>query len=650
MKWPGGHALTAMRHAPRGSGGRRWAGRPWWRSRACVLWVWVVLHVAGNLTLFSGPAAADGYAAALRRTPGGALGGARRARRRGGRARRRRGLARARGPGGAAAAPGRRRRAHVRAGRADHAGGRRAAARLRRLPPAPPHGRASSTRAFVPGHVYDNVVRGLRPAWVAADLRRPPPRCSACTSSTASGRRRAASASGPTARHGGGVPRWPWSRPRWRWASRRCPWRCSRGGCDDAGARSARAPSGPLADALGAPPRRAGAGGPDAPPPALRPRGRRGAGRRLGGGHAVRAGLSRALPRLPRLAPPRPQRGRAGRDQRRQELPERRRQRRAALPRHAGGRRLPLARVQRVPAGRAVGAHHRPRGGPGRAVRARVRRPARQPLVRRRAGLADVLRARADRPAAPARRLSARSPRRRRRAASPCCRGGRCSTSSWWTAGRAASSRATCVSGALEAHLADAVVLATGGYANVYFLSTNAKASNATAIWRAHRRGAAFANPGFVQFHPTCLPAAGRAPGQAHPHVGVAAQRRPRSGCRAGRATTAGPRPSPRPSATTSSSAAIRATATSCPRDLGSRAAKAVCDEGRGVGPGGRGVYLDLREARAAAGRRRAARALRQPLRDVRAHHRRRSARRRRCASRRPRTTPWAGCGSTTTS
>src|SRR5262249_58984119 len=64
------------------------------------------------------------------------------------------------------------------------------------------------------------------------------------------------------------------------------------------------------------------------------------------------------------------------------------------------------------------------------------------------------------------------------------------------------------VSGEVEAHLADAVVLATGGYANAYCLSTNAKASNATAIWRAYRRGAAFANPGFVQFHPTCLPAA----------------------------------------------------------------------------------------------------------------------------------------------
>ena len=82
------------------------------------------------------------------------------------------------------------------------------------------------------------------------------------------------------------------------------------------------------------------------------------------------------------------------------------------------------------------------------------------------------------------------------------------------------------VSGALEVHVGDAVVLATGGYANVYFLSTNAKASNATAIWRAYRRGAAFANPGFVQFHPTCSAGGRRAPGQAHAHVRVAAQRR----------------------------------------------------------------------------------------------------------------------------
>src|SRR5947209_1703658 len=65
------------------------------------------------------------------------------------------------------------------------------------------------------------------------------------------------------------------------------------------------------------------------------------------------------------------------------------------------------------------------------------------------------------------------------------------------------------VTGAIEAHVADAVILGTGGYGNVFFLSTNAKGSNATAIWRAYRRGAAFANPCFTQIHPTCIPVSG---------------------------------------------------------------------------------------------------------------------------------------------
>ena len=65
------------------------------------------------------------------------------------------------------------------------------------------------------------------------------------------------------------------------------------------------------------------------------------------------------------------------------------------------------------------------------------------------------------------------------------------------------------VTGAIETHLADAVVLGTGGYSNVFFLSTNAKASNCTAIWRAYKRGAAFANPCFTQIHPTCIPQSG---------------------------------------------------------------------------------------------------------------------------------------------
>src|SRR5947209_5936911 len=65
------------------------------------------------------------------------------------------------------------------------------------------------------------------------------------------------------------------------------------------------------------------------------------------------------------------------------------------------------------------------------------------------------------------------------------------------------------VSGKIETHLADAVVLGTGGYGNVFYLSTNAKGSNATAIWRAHKRGALFANPCFTQIHPTCIPVSG---------------------------------------------------------------------------------------------------------------------------------------------
>ena len=65
------------------------------------------------------------------------------------------------------------------------------------------------------------------------------------------------------------------------------------------------------------------------------------------------------------------------------------------------------------------------------------------------------------------------------------------------------------LTGTIEPHLADAVVLATGGYGNVFYLSTNAKGCNATAIWRAHKRGAAFANPCYTQIHPTCIPVAG---------------------------------------------------------------------------------------------------------------------------------------------
>ena len=65
------------------------------------------------------------------------------------------------------------------------------------------------------------------------------------------------------------------------------------------------------------------------------------------------------------------------------------------------------------------------------------------------------------------------------------------------------------VTGEIRAHVADAVVLATGGYSNVYYLSTNAKGCNASAVWRAYKRGAFFANPCFMQIHPTCIPPTG---------------------------------------------------------------------------------------------------------------------------------------------
>jgi len=152
------------------------------------------------------------------------------------------------------------------------------------------------------------------------------------------------------------------------------------------------------------------------------------------------------------------------------------------------------------------------------------------------------------------------------------------------------------VTGQIESHAADAVILATGGYGNVFYLSTNAKGSNCTAIWRAHKRGAAFANPCFTQIHPTCIPVSGdyqskltlmseslrndgriwvpkqlgdkRAPGQIPEGERdyYLERRYPSFG-------------------------------NLVPRDVASRASKAVCDEGRGVGETGLGVYLDFADS-----------------------------------------------------
>ena len=153
------------------------------------------------------------------------------------------------------------------------------------------------------------------------------------------------------------------------------------------------------------------------------------------------------------------------------------------------------------------------------------------------------------------------------------------------------------VTGEISTHFADAVVLATGGYGNVFYLSTNAKGSNATAIWRAHKRGRVLRQPLLHADPPDLHPGQGRLPVQAHADERVAAQRRPRVGAQGARRRPATRGRSPRTSATTTWSASTRRSATWCPATSPPAQAKNVCDEGRGVGPGGLGVYLDFAEA-----------------------------------------------------
>ena len=142
------------------------------------------------------------------------------------------------------------------------------------------------------------------------------------------------------------------------------------------------------------------------------------------------------------------------------------------------------------------------------------------------------------------------------------------------------------------------MVLATGGYGNVFYLSTNAKGCNVTATWRACKKGAGFANPCYTQIHPTCIPGVGRLPVEADADERVACATTAGSGCRRSPATRARPAQIPEaerdyiPRAQVPQLRQPRARATSR-----ARAAKEVCDAGKGVGPGGRGVYLDFADA-----------------------------------------------------
>ncbi len=152
------------------------------------------------------------------------------------------------------------------------------------------------------------------------------------------------------------------------------------------------------------------------------------------------------------------------------------------------------------------------------------------------------------------------------------------------------------VTGAISSHAADAVVLATGGYCNVYFLSTMAKACNVTATYRAWRRGAGFANPCFTQIHPTAIPAAGE-----HQSKLTLMSESLRNDGRVWvpRKAKDGRPPSDIPEAERLYFLEERYPrfGNLVPRDVAARNAKEVCDKGLGVGPTGYGVYLDFRDA-----------------------------------------------------
>jgi succinate dehydrogenase / fumarate reductase flavoprotein subunit len=152
------------------------------------------------------------------------------------------------------------------------------------------------------------------------------------------------------------------------------------------------------------------------------------------------------------------------------------------------------------------------------------------------------------------------------------------------------------VTGEIESHTADVVVLATGGYGNVYFLSTNAMGCNTTATWRAHRKGAYFGNPCYTQIHPTCIPVSGDYQGKL-----TLMSESLRNDGRIWVPKKAGDeRPAdqiPEDERDYYLERIYPAFGNLVPRDIASRAAKYQCDDGKGVGPGGLGVYLDFADA-----------------------------------------------------
>lgn len=158
------------------------------------------------------------------------------------------------------------------------------------------------------------------------------------------------------------------------------------------------------------------------------------------------------------------------------------------------------------------------------------------------------------------------------------------------------------VTGEIERHAGDAVILASGGYTNVYYLSTNAMGSNVTAIWRAHRQGALMANPCYTQIHPTCIPQSGEYQSKLT-LMSESLRNDGRVWVPRSPDETRTPGDIPEAERYYFLEERYPAFGNLAPRDIASRAAKTVCDDGLGVGGTGRGVYLDFRDAIAEHGR-----------------------------------------------
>ena len=152
------------------------------------------------------------------------------------------------------------------------------------------------------------------------------------------------------------------------------------------------------------------------------------------------------------------------------------------------------------------------------------------------------------------------------------------------------------ITGEITTHAADTVLLCTGGYSNVYYLSTNARGSNVTATWRAYKRGAAFANPCYTQIHPTCIPVAGDYQSKLT-LMSESLRNDGRVWVPKAKGDNRAPKDIPEEERDYYLERKYPSYGNLAPRDIASRSAKEACDEGRGVGPGGLGVYLDFADS-----------------------------------------------------